>query len=152
MADDASRKFTLCSNSFMSFFNRKYHPIQSPCSWTLCHPPSEVLSSVISALRKQQFAEVTYHPPEPPPSTPNGPRSAPTCKSTTNCNTILSQPSRSFKCMDTGSVTGTTLANLVSGRTRLQRRGELLQRPTFWKASKTPANQEVQLRRTSTSA
>ena len=152
MADDASRKFTLCSNSFMSFFNRKYHPVQSPCSWTLCHPPSEVLSSVISALRKQQFAEVTYHPPEPRLSTPSGPRSAPTCRSTTNCNTILSQPSRSFKCIDTGSVTDTTLALMVSGRTRLQRRGELLQRPTFWRDSTTHENLKVQPRRTLTSA
>ena len=152
MADDASRKFTLCSNSFMSFFNRKYHPLQSPYSWTLCHPPSEVLSSVISALRKQQFAEVTYHPPEPLLSTTNGPRSAPTCKSTTSCNTILSQPSKSFKCMDTGSVTDTTLARMVSGQTRLQRRGELLPRPTFWKGSRTPENLKVQPRRTLTSA
>ena len=140
MADDASRKFTLCSNSFMSFFNRKYHPQQSPCSWTLCHPPIEVLSSVISALRKQPFAEVTYHPPAHPSSTPNGPRSAPPSRSTTACKAITSQPSRSFKCMDTGSVTATTLSKIVSGRTRLQRRGALLQRPTFWKASTTPAN------------
>ena len=152
MADDASRRFALCPNSFMSFFNRKYTPTQSPCSWTLCHPPIEVLSSVISALRKQQFAEVTYHPPAPTPSTPNGPTSAPTSKSTTACKTILSRPSKSFKCMDTGFVTDTTLDKITSGQTRLQRRGELLQRPTFWKASKIPENQEVPLQRTLTSA
>ena len=152
MADDASRKFTLCSSSFMSFFDRKYTPTQSPCSWTLCHPPTEVLSSVISALRKQQFAEVTYHPPEPTRSTPNGLHSAPTSKWTTACKTICSRPSKSFKCMDTGYVTDTTLANLVSGQTRLQRRGELLQRPTFWRDSTTHENLKVQPRRTLTSA
>ena len=152
MADDASRRFDLPTHSFMSFFDRKYTHTQSPCSWTLCHPPTEVLSSVISALRKQQFAEVTYHPPAPTRSTPNGSHSAPTSKWTTACKTICSRPSKSFKCMDTGFITATTLANLVSGQTRLQRRGALLPRPTFWKASKTPENHEVQLRRTSTSA
>ena len=152
MADDASRRFALCPNSLISSFNRKYTPLKSQYSWTLCHPPTEVLSSVISALRKQHFAEVTYHPPAPAPSTTNGPPSVPTSKLTTACKTILSQPSKSFKCMDTGCVTDTTLARIVSGQTRLQRRGELLQRPMFWKASKILENQEVPLQRNLTSA
>ena len=46
MADDASRRFDLNCDSFLSFFTCKYQP-QSPGSWTLCHPPKEVISSVI---------------------------------------------------------------------------------------------------------
>ena len=140
MADDASRLFHLTNPSFLSSFSRKYNPEQSPSSWTICQPPQEVISCVISALRRQRSEEVTYPILVPPPSTGNGNPSAPTSMWTTNYETLTHQPSNSFKCLDTGFVTDTTPCNLVSGQTRLQRRGELSPRPTYWKAYPTHAS------------
>ena len=52
MADDASRKFELDLTDFLSTFSSTYSPLQSPGSWHIFHPPSEITSFVISALRK----------------------------------------------------------------------------------------------------
>ena len=125
MADDASRLFQLTNQSFLSFFSRKYNPMQSPSSWTTCLPPKEVTSSVISALRGQRSEGVTFPILAHNTSTNNGHPSAPTSKWTTGFKTLTHHPSSSFRCMDTGFVTDTTHGNLVSGQTRLQRRGEL---------------------------
>ena len=55
MADDASHKFHLTQEIFLSLFSKTYSPQQSPGMWHACHPPSEIVSSVISALCKQPF-------------------------------------------------------------------------------------------------
>ena len=151
MADDASRLFHLSNTSFLSTFSRKYTPQQSPSSWTLCLPPKDVISSVISALRGQQSEGVMFPTLAPSTSTSNGHPSAPTSKWTTGFQTLTHLPSNSFKCMDTGFVTDTTPSNLVSGQTRLQRRGELSPRPTYWKAFLTPVNGQDHPPRNSTS-
>ena len=151
MADDASRLFQLTNPSFLSFFSRKYNPEQSPSSWTTCLPPNDVTSSVISALRGQRSEGVTFPILAPSTSTNNGHPSAPTSRWTTGSKTLTHQPSNSFRCMDTGFVTDTTPSNLVSGQTRLQRRGVLSPRPTYWKASPTLENDQEPPPRISTS-
>ena len=143
MADDASRRFDLSPDQILLLFSRKYHSSQSPSSWTQCHPPSAVISSVISALRKLPSEEVTFPMPAPINSTPNGPPSAPSSMWTTNCKSLTSQPSNYFRCMDTGSKTVTTPPRTNSGRTRLQWRGVLSPRSTFWRASTIPASPRV---------
>ena len=55
MADDASRNFELDLTDFLSTFSSTYSPLQSPGSWHTFHPPSEIVSLVISALRKHAF-------------------------------------------------------------------------------------------------
>ena len=55
MADDASRRFDLPGNNFLSFFWSKYCPLQSAGLWTLCHPPTEITSCVISVLRRRMY-------------------------------------------------------------------------------------------------
>ena len=60
MADDASRKFELDLTDFLYTLSSTYSTLQSPGSWHTCHPPSEITSLVISALRKHAFkAEIT---------------------------------------------------------------------------------------------
>ena len=152
MADDASRLFHLPNPTFLPLFSNKYHPEQSPSSWTICHPPNAVVSSVISALRKRQSGEVTFPTLAPPTSTNNGLPSAPTSRSTTGFRTLTRRWSNCFKCTDTGFVTDTTPSSPVSGRTRLQRRGELSPRPTYWRAYPTPGNAQVRPPKTWTSA
>ena len=61
MADDVSRKFHLAPDIFLSLFSTTYPPQQSPGMWHVCHPPSEIFSSVIFALCKQTF-EVGMYP------------------------------------------------------------------------------------------
>ena len=107
MADDVLRRFDLNRDSFLSFFTCKYQP-QFPCSWKLCHPPKEFISSVIYDLRKQSFAGVTYQTPAPQHYISTGFPSALTSALTTGSKTLGSQPSSYFKCMATGSVTDTT--------------------------------------------
>ena len=124
MADDVLRRFDLNRDSFLSFFTCKYQP-QFPCSWKLCHPPKELISSVICDLRKQSFAGVTYQTPAPQHYISTGFPSALTSALTTGSKTLGSQPSSYFKCMSTGSVKDTTPDKIVSGQTWLLRRDVL---------------------------
>ena len=55
MAYDAPRKFELYLTDFLSTFSSTYSPLQSPGSWHTFHPTSEIVSLVISALRKHAF-------------------------------------------------------------------------------------------------
>ena len=114
--------------------------------------PSTIGHFYHSALRRQQSGEVTFPTLVPPTSTSNGPPSAPTSRSTTGFKNLPLHQSKCFKCTDTRFVTDITPNNPVSGRTWLQRRGGLLPRPTYWKASPTPENVQAPLPRTWTSA
>jgi hypothetical protein len=98
---------------------------------------------VISALRNQRSKGVTSPTPVQPPSTSIEHHTAPTSKWTTDFGTLTSLESNSFKCLDTGCVTDIIPNNLVSGQTRLLRRGALLPRSTFWKDSLTPENRQA---------
>ena len=91
MADDTSRLFYLPNPAFLPLFSNKYHPEQSPSSWTSCHPPNAAISSLISALRRQQSGEVTFPMLVPPISTSNGPPSTPTSRSTNGFQTLTLQ-------------------------------------------------------------
>ena len=140
MADDASRKFNLGLTEFLSTFSSSYSPLQSLGTWRPCHPPPEIVSCVISALRKNAFEVGMLPLKKLPSSTGTGWTSAPTCRSTTPWTTRTSQLSRSFRCLESGGVTETSLPRPLSGQTRLLRRGALSPRSTFWKADPTPGN------------
>ena len=139
MADDASRRFDLTNEAFLPFFTSRYSP-QSAGSWTVCHPPTEIVSSVISALRKLPSGGGTFPTNGQRLSMPTGSRSAPTTASAIGSIALPTQWSRSFRCSVTGSRTDITPKRVVSGRTRLLRRGGLSPRPTSWKAGGTPEN------------
>ena len=61
IADDASRKFYVALDIFLSLFSVTYPPQHSPGTWHAYHLPSEICSSVISALCKKPF-EVGMYP------------------------------------------------------------------------------------------
>ena len=64
MANDSSRLFSLTDNDFLAHFNRNYPQTKSFKLWT---PSSQMLSAVISALRKKTSnpASVQIEPPPP---------------------------------------------------------------------------------------
>ena len=138
MANDASRKFHLAPDIFLYLFSTTYSPQQSPGMWHACHPPSKIVSLVMSALRKQPF-EVSMSPVKLlPRSIGTGCPSAPKCRWTTCLRTQRIPLLRSFRCFVTVSVTDTTPHGCpVSGRIRLLRRGVLFPRPTSWEAAGT---------------
>lgn len=57
MADDASRLWHLSDAAFLAHFEQQYPQTRT---WRLCPPRSEMLSSVISALRKQRRAPQSF--------------------------------------------------------------------------------------------
>ena len=81
MADDVSRRFYLPDNKFLSFFRSKYRPLRSAGSWTLCHPPTEITSCVISVLRISMSGLEIFPTTAPPSSTTSSKNSAPRCRS-----------------------------------------------------------------------
>ena len=87
MADDASRQFRLAPDILLSLFSPTYSPQQSPGMWHAYHPTSKIVSSVISALRKQPF-DVGMSPVRRLPiNIMTGCPSAPKCRCTTCLNT-----------------------------------------------------------------
>ena len=141
MADDASRKFELYLTDFLSTFSSNYLPLQSPGSWHTCHPPSEIVSLVISALRKHAFEADTSPVTKLPGSTETGWPSAPKCRTTTHSRTQKYPLWKSFKCLESGFMTKLSRTGCQgSGQTRLLRRGALLPRSTHWKAAPTPVS------------
>ena len=105
MVDDASRKFELDLTNFLSTFSSTYSPLHSPGSWHTCHPPSEIVSYVISALRKHAFEADTVPVTKLPTSTETGWTSAPKCRSTTHLRTQKFPLWKSFKCLESGFMT-----------------------------------------------
>ena len=105
MVDGASRKCHLAPDIFLSLFSTTNSPQQSPGILYACQTPSEIVSLVISALRKHPF-EVGVSPMRRRPiNIIIGCPSAPKCRWTTclkNRRTLLT---RSFKCLDTISKT-----------------------------------------------
>ena len=89
MSNNASCHFDLSANPFLELFSYKYSS-QSPGSWTMFHLPTEVLSSMISALRKYTCVAATSSTARPSPYTSSGPPSAPTCRSATFLKTQTS--------------------------------------------------------------
>ena len=138
ISDYASRQFHLAPDIFLSLFSETYSPQKSPGVWNTCHPPSKIVSSVISALRKQPF-EMGMSPVRIlSRNIMTGCPSAPKCRWTIFLKTRRTPLLRSFKCLDTGSVTNTTPHKCpVSGRTRLLQCGVLSPRLTSWKADET---------------
>ena len=112
MVDDASRRFDLPDNNFLSFFWSKYRPLQSASSWTLCHPPIEITLCVISVLRRKMSGLATFPTTAPPSSTNNSENYVPRCRSSIGSMILPSQWQRSFNCTVTGSVTDTGLSSL----------------------------------------
>ena len=130
MAVDTSRKFHLALDIFLSYTT--YFPQQSPVMWHACHPPSEIVSSVISALCKQPFKLVMSPVKILPRSIVTGCLSAPKCRCTTCLRTRRTPLSRYSSFLVIGSVTDTTTQGFpVSGWTRLIWHGMLFLRPTF---------------------
>ena len=152
MANDTSRRFNLSPHPFLDLFCSKYPP-QYTGSWTMRHPRTKALSSVISVLRKHPYAATTYPKAGPSPSTTSGLTSTLTCRATTRLRMGYYPMSISLKCMDTGSVMVTTHPDpSSSGRTRLQRCGMLLPRNTFCRAAVILENSKIPTPSTSTSA
>ena len=108
MVEDASRKFHLAPETLLSLFSTTYSPQQSPGMWHACYSPSEIFSLVIFALHKQPFERGTYPVKRLPRNIISRCPSAPKCRCTTCFKTQRTPLSRSFKCLDTGSVTDTT--------------------------------------------
>ena len=107
MADDVSQQFHLAPDTLLYLFSTTYSPQQSPGMGHACHPPFKIVSLVISALRKQPF-EVDMSPVRRRPrNIMTGCPSAPKCRWPTFLKTRRTPLSRSFKCLDTGSVTDT---------------------------------------------
>ena len=152
MNDNASRRFDLSTNPFLELFSSKYSP-QSPGSCTLYHLPTEVLYSVISALHNQPCTLAIYPTAGPSPSTISGQPYTPTRRSTTCLRTQTSPLLISFRCTATGFFRVTNRSDEIDlSHTRLQRRGILLPRFTFWKVAATPENPTLPTQRTLTSA
>ena len=59
MANGASRRFNIYPYGFFALFYSTYNP-QYPGLWKLCHPPTEVIYSVISNLFRRLYKAVTY--------------------------------------------------------------------------------------------
>ena len=140
MADDASRRFDLPDNNFLSFFWSKYRPSHSAGLWTLCRPPIEITSCVISVLRKRISRLEIFTTTTPPSFTKNSENYAPQCGSSIGLMILPSQWQRPFKCMVTRSVTEIGLSFLKSERTWCLWRGELSPRYTSWMDAPTPEN------------
>ena len=151
MDDDASRQFDLYPHRFFAFFHSTYLS-QSPSSWQLCHLPTKSLFSVIYALCRQPY-EAVISPTTPQlPSISSGHPYAQTIRSTTCSRTRISPLSRSFRCTNTGFVmVASTPEPTFSVRNRLQWRGELSQRPTFWREDTPPASPKSHTHKTSKS-
>ena len=105
VTDDASCCFDSPNNQFLSFFSRKYCPRQSHTSWTSCNPPKDVTLPMISALCGYQSDAVTFPMIVQRPSTASGCPSVLMSKLITCFRTMGYLPSRSFRCMDIGSIT-----------------------------------------------
>ena len=88
----------------LSTFSSTYFPLHSPVLWRTCHPPSEIVSCVISALRKHAFEVDISSVRKRPGSTGTGWTSAPKCRSTTHLRTQKSPLWKSFKCLESGFV------------------------------------------------
>ena len=138
MADDASSKFHVSPDIFLSLFYTTYSPQQSPGMWHAFHPPSKIVSLVISALRKQPFKVFVSPLKRLPRSIVTGCPSAPKCIWTKCLKTCRTPLSISCRCLVTGSVTDTTPHGCtVFGRTRLLWHGVLSPRPTSLRAAGT---------------
>jgi hypothetical protein len=88
MADDASRLFTLSNSNFLSHFNSTYPQKKS---YKLVTPTSQMVSSVISALRKKRcnVESLLADPPPPAHTGTNG-----TSSQLTWASTPFSKPSK----------------------------------------------------------
>ena len=138
MADDASRQFHLVPDIFLSLFSATYSPQQSPGMWHACHPPSEIVSSVIYVLRKKPFEVVMSPVRIRPRNIISECPSAPKCRWTTCLKTRRTPLLSSFKCFYIGSVLDTNPHGCpVSGQTRFLWSGVLLPRLASWKAAET---------------
>ena len=140
MSDDTYRRFDLYPRLFLAFFHFTYNP-QSPGSWNMCHLTTEVLSSVISDLRKRPYEADTYPTAAPSPCTSSDTPSTPISRCTTFSRTRISQLSRYFRCTDTRSITLDSTPNPLSyDRNWLQWHSRISPRPTFWRDVETRAS------------
>ena len=138
MSDDASIRFHLAPDIFISFFSTTYSPQQCPDTWHACHLPSIIVFSVISVQHKQPF-EVSMPPVKRlPKSIVTGCSSAPKCRWTTCLKIRRTLLLRQFRCLVIESVTDTTPHGCpVSRRTQLLWSDVLFHRLTSWKATGT---------------
>ena len=152
MADDASRRFDLPDNNFLSLFWSKYFPYHSAGSWTQCHPPAGITSCVIYVLRRNMSGPAMWSKPARISSTTTLENSAPCFRSSIGLMILPSQWHRSLRCTATRYVTDTGISSLRSALTWCLQRGELSQRSTFWMDALTPGNHATLPPETSTSA
>ena len=137
MADDAPHWFDIYPHRFPALFHSTYNP-QYPSLLQLCHPPTEVLSSVISTLCRQLYEAVTSPTAAPSLCIASSLTYVPTSSWTTCSSTWTFQLSILFRCTEIGSVMVDSAHELLSsGRTWLQRCDGLSPRPTFWRDAKT---------------
>ena len=117
-----------------SFAQNITHSIQVNAQCDTC--PLRSFHKTISVLHKQLYAAATSLPSVMSPYTPSEPPSTTTCRSISCLRTRSYLLSRSFRSMDTGSITITTFLDPISSRqTWLQCRGMLSLRCTFRRAA-----------------
>ena len=135
MADDASRLFELSDTSLLAHMFATYLQLQCPCQISL--PPLDMLSCVISTLRRKPCKRELHKMIDSRISTTSRSTSAPPCKSTLISKIHPSLALRSYKSTDTASDTPSTpIAKWTDlGRSRFFRYGGQLQQPTPWLAS-----------------
>ena len=93
MAYDASRRFYLPDNNFLSFFWLKYCPSKSAGLWTLWHPPTEITSCVIYVLHRGMSGLEILPTTTPPSFTISSDNSVPRCRSSIGLMLPISLPS-----------------------------------------------------------
>ena len=130
-ADDASLRFQLPDNKFLSFFWSKYCLYQSAGSWTLCHPPTEITFCVISVLRRSMYGLATFLTTARPSSMISSENSVPQCRSSIGSMILTSQWYISFRCTATRSFMDTGISSLKSEQTWCLRCGKTSPRFTY---------------------
>ena len=152
MAYNASCRFDLPGNKFLSFFRSKYCPSQSAGLWTLCHAPTEITSGVISVLRRRMSGLATLLITARHSSTISFKNYVPRCRSSIGSMILPSQWQRSIRCTATRSVIYTGISSLKSERTWCLQPEELSPRSTYWMDAPIPENHVVIPLETSISA
>ena len=132
MADDASRLFELSDISLLDHMSAAYPQLQS--AWQLSLPSPDMLSFVISTLRRNPCEQELHNIIAIRGSTSSGATSAPPSRSILLSKIHLSLASRS--CKSTGTVSDTPSTPRAEwthlGRSRFLRHGGRLQQPTSW--------------------
>ena len=138
MADDASCLFALSYTSLLAHLSSVYPQYRS--SWMISLPPPDLLSCVISTLRRKPCERELHKILASRGSTSSGAISAPPSRSILLSKIHPSLASRSSKFMGTGSDTPSTPSAEWTdlGMSRFLRHGGRLQRPTSWTTSPTP--------------